>query len=46
MVERLLARMPDLELVDDTEPPKRVSNFISGYETMPVRWTEVRPATV
>ena len=34
MVDRLLARLPDLELAGDTPP--RAANFISGYEAMPV----------
>jgi cytochrome P450 family 142 subfamily A polypeptide 1 len=37
MVDRLLTRLPDLELVGDT--PLRAANFISGYEAMPVRFT-------
>jgi cholest-4-en-3-one 26-monooxygenase len=37
MVERLLARLPDLELTGDT--PLRPANFISGYERMPVTFT-------
>jgi cholest-4-en-3-one 26-monooxygenase len=38
MLERLLDRLPDLALATDTEPPRRPANFISGYETMPVRF--------
>jgi len=34
--EELLARLPALRPVDDTPPPRRISNFISGYERMPV----------
>ena len=37
MVERLLARLPDLTVVGDT--PLRPANFISGYESMPVTFT-------
>lgn len=37
MFEELLRRMPDLELVSDEPPPLRVSNFITGYERLPVR---------
>jgi cytochrome P450 family 142 subfamily A polypeptide 1 len=37
MFEELLARMPDLRLVSDEPPPLRVSNFITGYEHLPVR---------
>jgi cytochrome P450 family 142 subfamily A polypeptide 1 len=39
MFEQLLARLPDIELADATEPTLRASNFISGYEQMPVRFT-------
>jgi cytochrome P450 family 142 subfamily A polypeptide 1 len=37
MFEELLARMPDIELVSDEPPPQRASNFITGYEHLPVR---------
>jgi cholest-4-en-3-one 26-monooxygenase len=44
MVERLLERLPDLELVDpDHEPHHRAANFVSGYEAMPVRFTPTEP---
>jgi cytochrome P450 family 142 subfamily A polypeptide 1 len=39
MLERLLQRLPDLELATD-EP---LSYFLSGVETMPVRFTPTRP---
>ncbi len=39
MFEQLVARLPDLELVSDVEPPNRPANFVSGYETMPVRFS-------
>ena len=39
MVDRLLERLPDLELVEPTEPEHRPANFVSGYESMPVRFT-------
>jgi cytochrome P450 family 142 subfamily A polypeptide 1 len=42
MFEQLLSRLPDLELVDDTEPAYRPANFISGYEHLPVRFTPAR----
>lgn len=38
MVERVLARLPDLELVSP-DLPFRAANFISGPESMPVRFT-------
>ena len=37
MVERLLARLPDLDVVGET--PLRPANFVSGYEQMPVTFT-------
>ena len=43
MFEQLLARLPDLELVSPTEPAYRAANFVSGYESMPVRFTPVAP---
>ncbi|NUW34361.1 cytochrome P450 [Nonomuraea sp. SMC257] len=43
MVERLLRRMPDLEPVGAGEPAFRPANFISGYESMPVRFTPSAP---
>jgi cytochrome P450 family 142 subfamily A polypeptide 1 len=42
MFEQLLSRLPDIELVDAQEPSLRASNFISGYEQMPVRFTPTR----
>ena len=44
MFERLLDRLPDLELVERTqEPAYRAANFVSGYESMPVRFTPTAP---
>ena len=43
MFEELLRRLPDLELVSEEEPAFRPANFVSGYETMPVRFTPVAP---
>jgi cholest-4-en-3-one 26-monooxygenase len=37
--EQLLARLPDLALVDDREPAHRPANFVSGYESMPVTFS-------
>jgi cytochrome P450 family 142 subfamily A polypeptide 1 len=39
MFERLCARLPDIELATDDELPRRPSNFISGFEAMPVRFS-------
>ena len=38
MFERLLARLPDMELAGDALP-RRQATFISGLESMPVRFT-------
>jgi cytochrome P450 family 142 subfamily A polypeptide 1 len=44
MFERLLSRMPDLELAaDPASLPRRRANFISGLESMPVRFTPSVP---
>jgi len=44
MFEQLLARLPDLELTADPAAlPRRRANFISGLESMPVRFTPSRP---
>ncbi len=39
MFTELLRRLPDIELVPGAELDYRASNFISGPETMPVRFT-------
>ncbi len=39
MFERLLARLPDLEPTQQEEPGYRPANFISGYESLPVRYS-------
>ena len=44
MIERLLARLPDLHLaVDRTALPRREANFISGIESMPIEFTPTSP---
>ncbi len=44
MVERVLARMPDLRLATDRAAlPRRPANFISGLEAMPVEFTPSAP---
>jgi cytochrome P450 family 142 subfamily A polypeptide 1 len=43
MVDRLLERLPDLELVTPDEPEWRPANFVSGYESLPVRFTPTAP---
>jgi len=44
MIERILARLPDLTVVGDT--PLRRANFIGGYESMPVTFTPTRSVGV
>ena len=47
MVERVLARLPDLHLaVDRGALPRRPANFISGIEEMPVEFTPTAPLGV
>jgi cytochrome P450 family 142 subfamily A polypeptide 1 len=36
MFDRLLERLPEMQLASDTNPPMRPSNFIVGIEEMPV----------
>lgn len=44
MFERLLARLPDLELTaDPADLPRRRANFISGLEAMPVKFSASAP---
>ena len=44
MMERVLARLPDLHLaVDRAALPRRAANFISGIEEMPVAFTPTAP---
>jgi cytochrome P450 family 142 subfamily A polypeptide 1 len=38
LFEELLDRMPNLELVSDEEPSYRPANFVSGYESLAVRF--------
>lgn len=47
MVERVLARMPDLHLaVERTALPRRPANFVSGLDSMPVEFTPSAPLGV
>ena len=39
MVDRILERLPDIHLAGDDTQPLRVSNFIVGFETLPVAFT-------
>jgi cytochrome P450 family 142 subfamily A polypeptide 1 len=43
MIQKLLSRLPDLEPVSEEEPAYRPANFVSGYESMPVRFTPTAP---
>ena len=43
LFDELLDRLPDLALVDPAEPAHRPANFVSGYESMPVRFTPTAP---
>ncbi|MER6816147.1 cytochrome P450 [Spirillospora sp. NPDC000708] len=43
MFERLLARLPDIEPIEDGEPAHRAANFVSGYESFKVRFTPSAP---
>ena len=43
MFERLAARMPDIELATGEPLPRRRANFISGIESMPVRFSPSPP---
>jgi len=39
MIDRILERLPDIHLADEGKQPLRVSNFIVGFETLPVEFT-------
>ena len=43
MQERLLKRLPDMELASGKELPLRPANFVSGLEAMPVRFAPTAP---
>ncbi|GAA0239994.1 steroid C26-monooxygenase Cyp142 [Actinomadura nitritigenes] len=43
MFERLMARLPDIEPIEDGEPAHRAANFVSGYESFKVRFTPSAP---
>jgi cytochrome P450 family 142 subfamily A polypeptide 1 len=43
MLRKLVARLPDLRLVDDAVLPLRPANFVSGLESMPVVFTPTQP---
>jgi cholest-4-en-3-one 26-monooxygenase len=43
MYEQLLTRLPDLTLVVHDDPPRRQANFITGIESLPMKFTPVAP---
>ncbi|MGV0812450.1 cytochrome P450 [Mycolicibacterium boenickei] len=43
MIDRLLTRLPDLRLADESQLPLRPANFVSGLESMPVVFTPTAP---
>ncbi len=43
MFSKLLSRLPDLHLIDPTEPLRRFANFVSGFEAMPIEFTPTEP---
>jgi len=44
MFEQLLARIPDMEFASDPSTlPRRPANFVSGLESMPVKFSPSRP---
>ncbi|MDZ7675374.1 MAG: cytochrome P450 [Acidimicrobiales bacterium] len=45
MFETVLERLPDLALADGEALPYRASNFVSGLESMPVRFTPTPRST-
>jgi cytochrome P450 family 142 subfamily A polypeptide 1 len=42
MQAKLLQRLPDMRLASDVELPLRPANFVSGLESMPVRFTPTK----
>ena len=43
MVDRILDRIPDIRLAGDDKHPLRSSNFIVGFESLPVVFTPSAP---
>jgi cytochrome P450 family 142 subfamily A polypeptide 1 len=43
MTRKILERLPDLRLADESALPLRPANFVSGLEAMPVVFTPVKP---
>ena len=43
MTSRVLQRLPDMQLASDADLPLRPANFVSGLESMPVKFTPTEP---
>ena len=43
MFDRLLDRLPDIQLVSADDPAYRPANLVSGYESMRVTFTPSAP---
>jgi hypothetical protein len=46
MLRKVLKRLPDLRLADESALPLRPANFVSGPEAMPVVFTPTKPVLV
>lgn len=46
MLRKIVQRLPDLRLVDDSTLPLRPANFVSGPEAMPMVFTPTAPVLV
>ncbi len=46
MTRKILERLPDLRLADESALPLRAANFVSGLEAMPVVFTPTAPVLV
>jgi hypothetical protein len=46
MQTRLLQRLPDMRLASYDELPLRPANFVSGLESMPVKFSPTKPLGV
>lgn len=46
MLRKILQRLPDLRLADESALPLRPANFVSGPEAMPVVFTPTKPILV
>ena len=46
MLEKVLRRLPDLRLADESRLPLRPANFVSGLEAMPEVFTPTKRLSV